>query len=793
MPSIPVFHEAHSPGGARQHRRESARARLRLETRLYGLQGAWYQLRACRSLEATAQGLPARDSYGAEDPNKVATWQSVQQQREVLSRLLRRHGFPSVEDFERTVAEYAAVLRSQAQALAWEMLASYEQFLLQEERKYQSPAAAMALYKALSETQARQHYEQARGHEAEARRWGPDAELHRSLPGHREQQQTYQRLSAQARHQAEAQVLRLVSQHPLLAQEDFNRERLALAAQQQVQPLLLEYIRARRADITTTREYLAQRPDLVYKLDRVLAVLALEQELQPGSLGELLLQARGRELEAEEQSLALAVAVLALAAGLLSAGSGTAALLAAGASLGLGTYDALEQLRQYELKSAAHGARLLSEDPSLAWVLLALLGVGLDAAAVAATLRAMRPALQSFHGSGDLEQLERSLKALAQVEEQLKARVVQAARAEVQYRQAVRRLFSSFGLSHVSLVAGTEPFARAVAVFYYLLRRGVIAFERFLLELKAQRLIADIDRLTPEELARLKKAFEQGTEYVVEIVEHGEALRLSEEEVGALVRSWAEGKAGHFTLEELKARLSARARQLAEEARREASAGVKPPGGKPGGSPRPRKLAAAAPVPKVHWREVFTPQEAEAMLKVVLARTRGLSEALGEVAMQVALRRLRLKGDPRFIKRYQGAEEIVIDAEGCLVGVEAKGRARNAVGLSKHTDDALQLSRKANSKRARHMRLKVNKIGKNSKRIGGAYTRDELELYEFLFGRAGMKRLISTHFNVNTGHMRVVERDSLGRVARPGTGPLDEFTLDGLTELKSRLEKETTR
>jgi hypothetical protein len=792
MPSIPVFHEAHSPGGARQHRRESARSRLRLETRLYGLQGAWHQFRAYRSLEATAQGLPARDSYGVEDPNKAATWQSAQQQREVLSRLLRRHGFPSIEDFERTLAEYAAVLRTQVLALAWEMLAGYEQFLLQEERKYQSPSAAAALYKALSETQARQHYEQARSHEAEARRWGPDAELHRSLPGHREKQQAYQRLSAQARHQAAAQVLRVAPQHPLLAQEDFNRERLALAPPQQFQPLLLEYIRARRADITTTREFLAQRPDLVYKLDRVLAVLALEQDIQPGSLGELLLQVRGKELEAEEQSLALAVAVLALAAGLLSAGSGTVALLAAGASLGLGTYDALEQLRQYELKSAARGARLLSEDPSLAWVLLALLGLGLDVAAVVATVRAMRPALQAFHGSGDLEQLERSLKALAQVEERLKARVVQAARAEVQYRQAVRRLFSSFGLSHVSLVAGTEPFARAVAVFYYLLRRGVIAFERFLLELKAQRLIADIDRLAPEELARLKKAFEQGTEYVVEIVEHGEALKLSEE-VGALVRSWSEGKAGHFTLEELKARLSARARELAEEARREAGAGVKPPGGKPGGPSRARKLAAA-PVPNVHWREVFTPQEAEALLKAVLARTRGLSEALGEVAMQVALRRLRLKGDPRFIKRYHGAEEIAIDAEGRLVGVEAKGRARNAAGISKHTDDALQLSRKANFKRALHMRLKHTKIGKGSKRLGGAYTRGELELYQFLESRVGMKRLISTHFNASTGHTRVFERDSLGRIARPESGPLDEFTIDGLTELKENFKKkEPTR
>jgi hypothetical protein len=772
-------------GPGEQRRRKRVWTRLKLEARLHGLGGAWHQLEAMRSLEATARSLPARDSFGVGDPEKVLAWESAAQQRAELVRSLRRQGFTSVEEFERTLAEHAAVLREDALALAEELLSRYEQVLRKEEERYQSAQAAAQLHGALRQTQTKLHYKQAREHEAEALQWGPDAELHRQLPGHREQQQVYERLAARARQQAEAEVRRIAAQHPLLAQQDFERERLVEAAPEQVQGLLRAYIKARLRDVAATRESLERQPELVYKLDRLLATLCIIQGIEEGSTGDLLLRARVRELEEQERGLTLVVTVLALAAGLLSAGSGTAGVLAAGVGLGLGAYDVVEQLRQYERQSAAYGAQLVSEDASLTWVVVAVLGAGLDLAVVAGALRSMGPALRTFQKSGDLGQLKKSLQALSRVEAELKERVLEAAQQRVWYQEAVRKFHAAGYLMHVTLLAGTEHFARALEILYYQLKQGVIAFDRILLELKKQKLIKQVDKLTREELRRLQEM--RGL--VAEIVEHGEALRLSDAEAGAVVRGWAEAKEGKFTLEELKERLSARAKELAEQA---ASGAGKKGGGRPGGAAA-GKAAREAELPRLHWRTVLGP-EAENVLQAIIRRTRSMSEALGELAMEVALKRLELIADSRFVKRYHGREKIAIDKKGRMVGVEAKGRMRSSTGLDRHSDETLQLSRRSNYKRAKLMCKKRLKIGKSTKRLGGAYTRSELELYGFLDERKGMKRLISAHVHVETGRTRVFERDGIGNIIPSSSGEsLDEFMLDDLQNLKVTLERKRSR
>jgi hypothetical protein len=444
-------------------------------------------------------------------------------------------------------------------------------------------------------------------------------------------------------------------------------------------------------------------------------------------------------------------------------------------------YDGLEQLRQYERQSAAYGAQLVSEDASLTWVVVAALGTGLDLAVVAGALRAMGPALRTFQKSGDLGQLERSLKALSRVEERLRQRVLQAAQQRVGYEEAVRKFHAAGYQLYSTLLAGTEHFARALELLYYQLRQGVIAFDRILLELRKQKLIKQVDKLTREELGRLKEL----SGWVVEVVEHGERVKLADEEVGAVVRRWAEGRGGKFTLEELKKQLSERAKELAEEA----ASGA---GKKGNGGGLPRGTAKEAKLLRLHWRAVLG-AEADQVLRAILQRTRGVAEALGELAMEVALKRLELMADGRFIKRYHGREKLAIDKQGRLVGVEAKGSGRGARGLSKHGDEARQLSRMANYKRAVAMSKKRPKIGESSNRLGGPYTRGELEMYAFLDGRRGMKRLLSVHANSQTGLTRVFERDGVGNIIPTSREPLMEFILEDLQELKTMLTEKRGR
>ncbi|HYR06273.1 MAG TPA: hypothetical protein VEQ60_00800, partial [Longimicrobium sp.] len=273
-----------------------------------------------------------------------------------------------------------------------------------------------------------------------------------------------------------------------------------------------EYIDARREDIGDTRENLASNPRMIYRLDTLLQASYQAQNIQRDSIFDLIVRDRARDVAVSHAILGVALAVLAIAAGLLTAGGGTVAVVAAGVGLGLGAWSVLDEYREYERQSAAHGAGLLSEDPTLAWVVVAVIGAGFDLAAVAGAVRAMRPAVQAFNASGDVAALERSLAELAEISDALRANVVRAARAEQQYRQAVRGLLATGGRLNVVLIPGAEQFAQLLVVAYYAAKRGVIYFGDYLLELRAQGLIARIEDLTPDQMGQLRRAFTEGVE-----------------------------------------------------------------------------------------------------------------------------------------------------------------------------------------------------------------------------------------------------------------------------------------
>jgi len=285
-------------------------------------------------------------------------------------------------------------------------------------------------------------------------------------------------------------------------------------------------IQEKREDIQKTRANVTDNPELIYKLDELLKVSYQTQGIQPDSIYDLIIQDRIRTVQINEIIKNLAIAVLAVALGLVSGGGGTVGVLAGVAGFGLGAYQVVEEFRQYEIKSAASGSGLLSDDPSFGWVIVAVLGAGLDLAGAVAAIRAMKPAVETFNATGDLAQFRRSLQGLSEVNQKLQANVLRAAEAELQYRQALRNLVSTGGRLRMVIVPGGEEFVKLVEVAYLLAKRGVIAFEQFLLELKAQRLIAELDELAPDEWFRqlpveqqqtLKQAWLEGSQQAANI------------------------------------------------------------------------------------------------------------------------------------------------------------------------------------------------------------------------------------------------------------------------------------
>src|SRR6185295_144105 len=116
--------------------------------------------------------------------------------------------------------------------------------------------------------------------------------------------------------------------------------------------------------------------------------------------------------------------------------------------------------------------------------------------------------------------------------------VIRAAEAEAQARAAWRSVFRPPAALRAVIIPGAEEFGRLVYAVYLNMRRGVIAFEEFLLRREAVELIGDIARLAPEELTSLKAAYTQALAEAQSIAAHGQSLAMTEDEIHAFMRMW---------------------------------------------------------------------------------------------------------------------------------------------------------------------------------------------------------------------------------------------------------------
>ncbi|MDC0713133.1 hypothetical protein POL68_32025 [Stigmatella sp. ncwal1] len=202
-------------------------------------------------------------------------------------------------------------------------------------------------------------------------------------------------------------------------------------------------------------------------------------------------------------------------------------------------------------------------------------------------------------------------------------------------------------------------------------------------------ILSDIGKLPPEELTLLKQVFERDKRVVGELAEHGKGLGLSDEQVEAFIHQYR--KEEKLTVGQLKERMSA---QVHESQAKSTAGSHSVSAG--------RSLEGS----RVRWREAFG-AEADAVITGVMARSHSAIEVMGEVGLEIAMRRLGIEFDPRFISRYHGidaigaeqisnVERIGLDKQRRLVGLEAKGMEADSKALNTHGDGTKQLSWKAN-------------------------------------------------------------------------------------------------
>jgi hypothetical protein len=308
---------------------------------------------------------------------------------------------------------------------------------------------------------------------------------------------------------------------------------------------MLDYIAARKKDIAETRQNLKDKPTMIYGLDTLLQTSYQAQNIQSGTIYYKIIRDHISDVHWSEAIPQIILAVIALAAGLFTGGGGTVAVLAAGTALGIGAYQAVEEFRRYEMKSAAYGAGLTSDDPTMAWVIVAVIGAGIDAGAFALALPKLRPAIQAFNAgaeAGDVGILTQKLNKLTEVEEDIRKSILRGAEAEAEARAAWKAVFKPPAALRAVIIPGAEEFGRFVYAVYLSLRRGIREFQLFVKTNEALELIGDVSKLTSEELAALKTGYLKGIEEMEAVAAKGKALKMTDEEIDAFMKLRANTK-----------------------------------------------------------------------------------------------------------------------------------------------------------------------------------------------------------------------------------------------------------
>ena len=449
----------------RAERQQSTQAREAVQTRLFGLEEVYNRYLEYKSMlmtEAMAAGMGG-------GPMPFVESVSTRMGRELTTQL-QAHGFESITAFEQFIRQFEQSFELESANVFDDTLARYHGTLYRESQRYQNPAELTAMQQLLIAS-------------------SPD----------------------------------LANRHPIFHDEGLPddrripRQTWARASQGQLGGLVQAYIRMRIADVSEARGRVSGDHRLIYKMDRMFPLFYQMQNIAPDSIYDRIIREKMRNDAIVNLVLGIVGAIAAIALTVVSLGTATPAVVAAMAgagAFGLSTYFAIEEYQRYTTENNLANVGVM-DDPSIIWLTLAILGAALDMGAAARAIRALSPAARALNSTGDIEAFNRALRALQEAGE-VEGRIAQAAQRAAAARQGFREATGELGRvlrSRVYSFPGpfTDPDVYRVLVQMAgaKIRQGVAVFQEFVLELRRARLAEGLAEMSPQELAKVKEAWEQ--------------------------------------------------------------------------------------------------------------------------------------------------------------------------------------------------------------------------------------------------------------------------------------------
>ncbi len=164
-------------------------------------------------------------------------------------------------------------------------------------------------------------------------------------------------------------------------------------------------IEFRRDKIKDAREQLKKEPESALKQEKLMGRFRELQDIKPGSMSDQILEdahlhlkIKGALWDAFEAAIGFALTLVASASGV-----GLVAVAAGLGSASLGVYGAYDAVDRFQVERAMFVTGLSGEDPSLVWVVVAILSAGKDVHDLGEALGALKSLSKALVQTGDVE------------------------------------------------------------------------------------------------------------------------------------------------------------------------------------------------------------------------------------------------------------------------------------------------------------------------------------------------------------------------------------------------------
>ncbi|WP_449386983.1 deaminase domain-containing protein [Chryseobacterium lineare] len=472
-----------------------------VKTKLYGLEKLYDQYIKYLGISPTTNVGTIKEPLIVDNP-------MYSFKEKELTEAMKANGFDSIKEFEDYIRRYESAFETETVRIGIEMLQHYKHTLYQEEKKLSNITFLDHLSQSIIKSGAQEDYETGKSIKSNSKKVLEHGISYTD-------QQEYS-LGQSKINNANKSISLLSSQTPLVNDPDFDKEEFAeISNKTDLKAFLNEYITSQNEKVNSVINNITENPEHIYELDNLFKASYEKQHIEKGSIYDRIITAKYDRLKSLEILLAICEGIFALALIVVTWGAATPVVIAGGAlSLAVSIDVAYDTIKEYKDNKEFHDVGLLSDDPSLVWVVVAIAGVALDAAALGAVLKSAKPiaaAGKAFNEAEDatkaINRLESDLAKIEGLEERVQQNIVRQAKIQAQEKKILDGFVKARQLTYATipgLPQAGELLARAV----FAIRKGIVTFDSFIAELKLAKVIKETG-LNPEELLAVKNAFEE--------------------------------------------------------------------------------------------------------------------------------------------------------------------------------------------------------------------------------------------------------------------------------------------